>query len=59
MAKPIKETPVLTGEDARHFEAWMIENEDKKISHDEHAQLRSIYQSVKVVDSQYVIINQP
>jgi hypothetical protein len=23
MAKPIKETPVLTGEDARHFEAWM------------------------------------
>ena len=30
MAKPIKETPVLTGEDARHFETWMTENEGKK-----------------------------
>ena len=59
MAKPIKETPVLTDEDARHFEAWMTENESKKISPAEHAQLRSIYQSVKVVDSQYAIINQP
>jgi hypothetical protein len=59
MAKPIKETPVLTGEDACHFEAWMTENESKKISPAEHAQLRSIYQSVKVVDSQYAIINQP
>ena len=59
MAKPIKETPVLTGEDTRHFEAWMTENEDNKISPAEHAQLRSIYQSVKVVDSQYAIINQP
>jgi len=51
MAKPIKETPVLTGEDARHFEAWMSENEGNKISHDEHAELRSIYHSVKVVDN--------
>ena len=51
MAKPIKETPVLTGEDARRFEAWMSENEGNKISHDEHAKLRSIYHSVKVVDN--------
>jgi hypothetical protein len=32
MATPVKETPVLTGKDALRFEAWMKENETKKIS---------------------------
>lgn len=30
MARPVKDTPVLEGEDARRFEAWMAENEGKK-----------------------------
>jgi hypothetical protein len=32
MATPVKDTPVLTGDDAKKFEKWMKENEGKKIS---------------------------
>lgn len=52
MATPIKDTPVLTGKDARRFEAWLKENEGKKISQEELERMRAIYRRVRIVDKQ-------
>jgi len=57
MATPIKDTPVLTGKDARRFEAWMKENEGKKVSPEELERMRSIYRRVQAVDKQDDIIH--
>lgn len=50
MASPIKETPVLTGKDARRFEAWIKESENKTVSPEELKRIRAVYKSVKIVD---------
>ena len=42
MARPIEETPVLTGEDARRFMQRMQEN--KKVSSEEYQRMMSIYE---------------
>jgi len=36
MARPIKETPILQGEDARRFEMEIKENESKSVTKDEY-----------------------
>jgi hypothetical protein len=50
MATPIKDTPVLTGKDARNFEAWMKENEGKKVSPEEIEKSRAVFQRVTIID---------
>jgi hypothetical protein len=40
MAIPIKDTPVLTGKDARDFDKWLKSNEVKKITPDEYRRIQ-------------------
>lgn len=47
MARPIKETPILYGEDARRFEARMKER--RRISPEERARINAAYEAVKSV----------
>ena len=42
MARPIKETPILYGEDARRFEARMKER--RRISPEERAEMNEVYE---------------
>ncbi|MCQ8180511.1 hypothetical protein NP603_05295 [Methylomonas sp. SURF-1] len=49
MATPIKETPVLTGKDARNFDAWMKQNQDKKVSPDSYQRIKAAAKKFKVV----------
>ena len=44
MARPIKETPILFGEDARRFEARMQEH--RRISSEERAEMDAIYKTI-------------
>ena len=43
MARPIKETPILYGEDARRFEARM--KEQRRISSEERARIKANYET--------------
>lgn len=45
MARPIAETPILFGDDARRFEARMREN--RKVSKETLARMRESYDTVK------------
>jgi hypothetical protein len=45
MARPIKETPILYGEDARRFEARMQER--RRISVEERAEMDMIYKTLR------------
>ena len=47
MARPIKETPILYGEDARRFEARM--QEQRRISMEERTRINAAYEAVKSV----------
>jgi hypothetical protein len=47
MARPIKETPILYGEDARRFEARMQER--RRISPEERAEMKATYEALKSV----------
>ncbi len=51
MARPIKDTPILMGEDARRFETWMKENESKKISDAEYSRIKEAGKSIKLFNS--------
>ncbi|TAL46798.1 MAG: hypothetical protein EPN89_09795 [Methylovulum sp.] len=51
MATPIKDTPVLTGKDARRFEAWMKENEGKKVSPEEYARIKDAGKKMRVFNN--------
>jgi hypothetical protein len=44
MARPIKETPILFGEDARRFEKRMQER--RHISEEERARINEIYEAL-------------
>jgi hypothetical protein len=44
MARPIKETPILFGDDARRFEARM--QNPPKVSPEQRAQIRKSYETV-------------
>lgn len=46
MARPIKETPVLSGKDAERFELQIKENEKRKASESDYARALKTYQSV-------------
>ena len=47
MARPIKETPILYGEDARRFEARLQERH--RISPEERAEMKATYEALKSV----------
>ena len=49
MATPIKDTPVLTGKDARAFDEWLKKNEGKKISPEEYARIQAAAKKFKLV----------
>ncbi len=46
MAREIKETPVLTGEDAKRFEQAIKENETKRVSRSEYIRAMDTYSQV-------------
>ncbi|MBN1379678.1 MAG: hypothetical protein JXA04_10640 [Gammaproteobacteria bacterium] len=48
MAKPIKDTPILTGESARKFEKVIRENEKKKVPREEFERAACNYRLVKL-----------
>jgi len=47
MALPIRDTPVLTGEDARKFLADIKANENKKASPEEMTRMKANYEAMK------------
>lgn len=49
MARPIKETPILTGEDARRFEETIKANESKKVSSEEYERVMASYRRFEVI----------
>ncbi len=49
MAKPIKETPVLTGKDASAFVRSMNEGERNRVSTQERARIRENFAKVQAI----------
>lgn len=56
MARPIKETPVLTGKNAEEFEKAIKENEseDRKVSRETYERALEVYRSVTWVPDKKV-----
>lgn len=51
MARPVKDTPILRGKDARRFNAAIQESAVKKISSKEHKKLQDSFNKFKIVDA--------
>lgn len=51
MARPIKETPILLGEDAKRFNDAIKENETKKTSPQEYKNLQDSFNKFKIVNA--------
>lgn len=49
MARPIKETPILTGKDAKRFEQTIKANEKKPISPQERERIMNAWRQFEVV----------
>lgn len=49
MARPIKETPVLTGKDADRFQKIIKANEHKKVSTSDYDRAKKAYDNFKVI----------
>jgi hypothetical protein len=49
MARPIKETPILTGKDAKRFEKAMKENEHRPVSEAEIMSIKNAWQQFEIV----------
>ena len=49
MARPIKETPVLTGKDAKRFEREIKENEKRQVSSKEYQKALQTFRAVRLV----------
>jgi len=50
MATPVKDTPVLTGNDARQFDTWLTANATKKVSHEETARIQAAARKFRLVN---------
>ncbi len=48
MARPIKETPVLKGKDARRFDEALKKSESRKVSSADYRRAMTTYKSIKV-----------
>ncbi len=49
MARPIKETPILTGKYARQFERAIEANKGKKIPREDYERAMRNFKSIKIV----------
>lgn len=49
MARPVKETPVLKGQNAREFEKNIKEREKQKVSESEYQRAQATYETIKLV----------
>jgi hypothetical protein len=47
MARPIKETPVLSGKDAKRFEQQIKENEKRKVPESDYQRALKTFNAVK------------
>ena len=54
MARPVKETPILTGEDARRFEKATKANEKKTITPEEFERIMEARRTIRFVDKKPV-----
>jgi hypothetical protein len=54
MARPIKETPVLTGRDAQRFEEAIKKNENTKVSRESYEHALKVFKSVKLVSTKAI-----
>jgi len=50
MARPVKETPVLTGEDAKRFTDAMKANETKTITPEDFKRITDARRTIRFVD---------
>lgn len=48
MAKPIRETPILTGKDARRFEKEISKNAGQKVPREEYLRGKKAFESIKM-----------
>jgi hypothetical protein len=55
MARPVKETPVLSGSDARQFEKTIKENESRKVSREAYERALKSFGSIKLTTSNKAI----
>jgi hypothetical protein len=51
MAIPVKDTPVLTGQDAKNFDEWMKSNSHKKVNKEEYQRIMNAANKFKFVDN--------
>ncbi|MBF0320553.1 MAG: hypothetical protein HQL01_12195 [Nitrospirae bacterium] len=49
MARPIKETPTLTGKDAKRFLERMAQVDKRKLSQEEYEKLMANYEEIKKI----------
>lgn len=49
MARPIKETPVLIGKNARNFEKEVKRDEHRKVSQEKYKRAIDVYNNVKII----------
>lgn len=52
MARPVKETPILTGKDAKQFTAAIKANEKKTITPDEHKRIMDAWRKFQLPSSE-------
>lgn len=50
MALPIKDTPILRGEDAIKFNQSIIDNENKRVSKEIVARMNANYEAIKRIE---------
>lgn len=50
MARPIKETPVLTGKDAERFSRIIKENENKRVPAADYARAQEAFKQFKLAN---------
>lgn len=53
MARPIKQTPILTGEAARRFEETLKANETKKVSKESYEQALKDFARIKFAGTKH------
>lgn len=50
MARPVKETPILEGKDAREFEKTIKENESRKVTREEYERAEKAFEEIKILE---------
>lgn len=50
MARPIKETPVLSGSDARRFEKAIKENAERKVPRESYERAINVFRNIKIAE---------